>query len=202
MSRIENPEVKKFLIEYVSSRLDSDCVFSETFGKGYARKRLTKWLKTVYTNEMSRAYNGECGEDSITIFAGEENGPALSVSDIENSEQLSCTAGHEGVHLALSRTIGECEKYKIANGTGIFEYYANRTEMGRGLNEGLTNWIWGRVGIRPKSYPVLTKSIDLLELAVRRKKCNGTRKRRYKRKYSKTIKNKRARVFAYSNYYR
>jgi len=164
----ENLEVKEFIIDYASSNLDGCSLFSDTFGEGFAKKRLSKNIKKVYTNAKSQNRAGICDIDkeSITIYKGEEEGLILTVEDVKSDKELSETSGHEAVHAVLRRTQKECEEQNIKMGTGMLEIYHDGTELGRGLNEGLTNWIWGKTGNKTTTYHILTGRIELLELAI------------------------------------
>ncbi len=58
------------------------------------------------------------------------------------------------------------KKNNIEDGTGVLEFYNNRQELGRGFNEGLTEWICQKAGYGEKSYPAEKDIIKILELAL------------------------------------
>lgn len=61
------------------------------------------------------------------------------------------------------------KKCGIRAGTGIYMILDNGLEVGKGLNEGYTNWISNKAGVPTKNYTRLTNFVSLLELAVGRK---------------------------------
>ena len=54
----------------------------------------------------------------------------------------------------------------MKSGSGILERYSNGSELGRGLNEGYTEWICEKCGYKTFSYQELTNFVRLLELAL------------------------------------
>ena len=143
MNRIENPKVKRYIVNFAVQKLNNCDLFVKVYGKNFARSRLDINLGTVYTNEENDDVKGYYTyEDySVTICKGEENGSILTPEDIEQTPVCQATSLHELIHAILRRTKLECQLYGIEAGTGIVENYKKGTELGRGLNEGLTNWI-------------------------------------------------------------
>ena len=143
MSKVENKAVKEYLIKFVLNDLDNCPLFKRVFGKNFARENLELNLERVYTNEFSLIRSGYMDEEdlSITICTNKENDTILSIDDIEKRPNLKATIMHEALHAILSKSKMFCRRNKIKAGTGILECYENGKELGRGLNEGLTNWI-------------------------------------------------------------
>lgn len=168
MEKIENPLVKEYLINFVSGTLDNCELFTNTFEKGFARKRLEIHLEKVFTNEFSKKLAGyHSGDDSsITICTEIKDEPLLTPEELEKDKSKLSTLLHEAIHAILERTKQECKKFGINYGTGILEQTKCNIEFGRGLNEGLTNWICEKAGVPNKSYKELTNFVKQLELAI------------------------------------
>jgi len=167
MGRIENPEVKEYLVDYVADYLEQSSLFTKVFGKKFARKKLATNVVKVFTNEVNNVSGYYCFNDNtITLCTKDEEPKKLEPIDIENNIELQGTILHEGVHAVLKKSILECMHYDITAGSGVLEQYSNNTELGRGLNEGLTNWIVERNGMKLNSYKTLTNYIYMLELGI------------------------------------
>lgn len=164
MEKVENEEVKEYITQFAIDKLEACDLFIEVFGKGFAKKRLDINLDKVYTNEVSEDRGGyyDLGDSSVTICDRKPRERKLSVRDIKNNILLQEVSLHELVHAILRRTRGECKKFKIVRGTGMNEDYPNGSELGRGLNEGLTNWICKMAGVNTSSYKKLTSFIEIL----------------------------------------
>lgn len=168
MSRIENPKVKRYIVNFAVQKLNNFDLFVKVYGRNFVRSKLDINLGTVYTNEENDDANGyyRYEDYSITICEGEENGSILTPDDIEQNPECQATSLHELIHAILRRTKLECQLYGIEAGTGIVERYKNGTELGRGLNEGLTNWICRKAGVNITGYRRLTSFVRILELAT------------------------------------
>ena len=166
MERIENTEVKDFFMEFVPRELEQCELFTSVFGRRFASERLISNVYKVFTNEYNRNVNGyQCGADnSITLCTDNINSPILTPEELEKDRRKLTTLLHEGIHAILTRTKQECEKFNIEWGTGILECVLtndnDEIEVGRGLNEGLTNWICGKTGYIPESYEKIYKTQD------------------------------------------
>lgn len=172
MERIENPKIKEFLIEFASETLEQCTLFTQIFGNGFAHTRLEKNVQKVFTNEFSKTINGyqNSSDNSITLCTSNRDDVVLTVEQLQKDRNKLSTLLHEAVHAILSRDENECKKFNIVSGTGILEVMVNQQgeniEVGRGLNEGLTNWICGHAGYLPNSYYELTSFVCELELAI------------------------------------
>ena len=168
MERLENPQVKEYLINFATTTLENCDLFVKTFGKNYARNRLGINLDKVYTNEFNRLYSGYQNpeDNSITICTPKKDEPIMTPEQLEADKSRLATLLHESVHAILTRTKQECKKFGIISGSGIMEEKKNGEEIGRGLNEGLTNWICEKAGVPTVSYPEITNLVKELELAV------------------------------------
>lgn len=155
-----------------AGKLEGLDLFTKTFGKKFARRSYDLNVSRVYTNEENPKGSGYYSEEdhSINICASGVNGELLSIEDIENSEALQETTLHESVHGILEKSKKECKKLGIKSGTGMFEKYEGKEgkdkELGRGINEGLTNWIVSKTGMRTTGYPELTNIVRQIELAI------------------------------------
>lgn len=168
MKKVENPQVKEYLVNFVTTTLENCDLFVKTFGKNYARNRLGINLDKVYTNEFNRTCTGynNSGDNSITICTSQKDDPILTPEQLEVDKFKLATLLHESIHAILTRTKQECNKFGIISGSGIMEEKKNGEEIGRGLNEGLTNWICEKAGVPTESYPEITNFVKELELAV------------------------------------
>lgn len=187
--RIENAELRPYIYAYIIKKLEDCDLFVKTFGKGFAKRRLDLNFSKLYTNEKKRNVGGyySAGDLSITICQKGKNGELLSIEDFENDSELRHTSLHEGVHAVLQVLKLDCKKRKIRSGTGILEFYENATELGRGLNEGLTNWICEKAGEKNFSYPILTNFVRQIEIAIGPKKTMQLARGNIKRNVSKLL---------------
>lgn len=174
MERVENEAVQAYLIESVTQDLKNCKLFTKTFGKNFVRVRLSRNLDKLYTNINIEGKLGyyDTNANSITLCASGKNGALLSVQDIEGNENLETTVLHEAIHAILKKSDKECKRSKIVSGTGILETYQSKRnhylyiQLGRGLNEGLTNWICEKAGKKVTSYEILTNLARQLEIAI------------------------------------
>lgn len=168
MKKTLNPEIKKYIINFAIDQLENCKLFTKTFGKGFAEQKLYENVKNVYTNEKSKISSGYYNfeDNSITICESGKDNTLLTVSDIQTIEDIAETILHECIHAILNKNKEECEKLNIKWGSGLLEKYDNDSEVGRGLNEGLTNWIVEKVGIKATSYEKLTNFIKQLEIYI------------------------------------
>lgn len=166
--RIENPELKPYIIEFVTNTLESCELFERVFGKGFAKKSLDLNFAILFTNEVNKCTSAyyKMHELSITLCKSGKDGKLLSVEDFLNDKKLQQTVLHEAIHAILTRTKKECHKTGIASGTGILEVYYDQEELGRGFNEGYTEWICEKAGMQSSSYINQLEFIKILELAI------------------------------------
>lgn len=166
--RIENPALKPYVYSLSIEKLENCELFVNTFGKGFAKKRLDLNFSKLYTNEKNRKCAGyhRSGDLSITLCAEGKDGELLSVQEFQKNERLKTVALHETIHAILEKLKSECKKIGIIAGSGILEHYENGTELGRGINEGYTNWICEKAGMKTVSYLNLTNFVRMIELAI------------------------------------
>lgn len=166
---MENQEIRQYLINFVERTLNRCEAFSKVYGKDFVRKRLEKNLEKVYTDISSSNSNTalyDMDNSCITIFSGNNSAKSLTVADIENNKKLKHLILHESIHAIFRRTKEECQKFGIEDGTGILEFYNNGQELGRGFNEGLTEWICQKAGYGEQSYDSEKDIVKILELAI------------------------------------
>ena len=165
--RVENPELKPQIEAFVIETLENCKLFVDTYGRGFAAKRLATNFKTVFTDELNKKARGQyaLGTSGImTLFMEGIKGNLLTFEDIKNKDDLQ-TVLHESIHAIFNKTPKECKDAGIRMGSGIHELYED-TELGRGLNEGFTNWVCDKAGFKTMSYPTLTNLINILEMAI------------------------------------
>lgn len=166
-TRVENPEIKPQIEAFVIETLENCKLFVDTFGKGFAARRLAENFKTVYTDELNKKARGQysLGTSGVmTLFMEGINGNLLTFDNIKEKEDLH-TVLHEAVHAIFNKTPKECQDSGILLGSGIHELYQDY-ELGRGLNEGFTNWVCDKAGYKTMSYPTLTNLVNILEMAI------------------------------------
>lgn len=166
---MENEEIRQYLIDFVEKVLNECEAFTNVYGKEFVRKRLEKNLKKVHMNTSSDDFNTglyNMENHSITIFASNNSEKSLTITDIENNKKLKHMILHESLHAIFRRTLEECQEFNIVDGTGILEFYKNNQELGRGLNEGLTEWICQKAGYGEQAYTAEKNIIKILELAI------------------------------------
>ena len=151
---MENEKLKQYLIEFVEETLNECDLFSRIYGKDFVRQRLEQNLKQVCTGIYSETSNGwyDFFEKSITLCSETKKAKPVTVAQIKRSEEKKQLILHESVHAVFARTKDECDERGIALGTGMVEEYHNETELGRALNEGLTEWICEKAGYKSQTY--------------------------------------------------
>lgn len=169
--RKENPELKPYINNFLIETLENCELFVKIYGKGFVKERLNKNFNKVYTEELNSRYSGEYsldGSNSITLFSKGEAGNMLTFKDIEEDPSLKVTTLHEGIHAIFNRTPKECKLQRVAGGTGIHALLNNNfsKELGRAANEGYTNWVCEKAGLKTSSYFKFVNMIKLLELAM------------------------------------
>lgn len=172
--RIDNPAIREYLYKFVPQKLNQNPLFVKVFGEDFANKRIRSNLIVAYSNEpvTIKGYAGyHTGvEKSITLCSSGKDGQLLTPEDIANDEELQEIVLHESVHAIFDRTIKECKELKIHYGTGLLERYKNAdgtlSELGRGLNEGFTEWMCEKAGYKTRAYPELTNFIRLIEVSI------------------------------------
>ncbi len=163
MENVDNLEVKEYIKENVSKILDGCELFSKTFGRGFAKRKMED-LEGVYTTK-SNSLDGEYNysQKIIRLYSKQEE---LNPYDIEENEDMRLITLHEGTHAVLLRTFVECLRYNICAGTGILAELPNGKIVGRGLGEGYVNWILEKAGTPINFYKNLTNLFKILELAI------------------------------------
>ncbi|MFR8104106.1 MAG: hypothetical protein ACLU8F_03340 [Clostridia bacterium] len=165
----ENQEIKQYLIDFVEKTLNECESFTKVYGKDFVRKRLEINLEKVYTDiSSSNANTGlyDMENSCITIFSSNNSTKPLTIADIESNKKLQHMILHESIHVIFRRIKEECLAFGIEDGTGMLEFYNNGQELGRGFNEGLTEWICQKAGYGEQSYESEKNIIKILELAI------------------------------------
>ena len=103
---------------------------------------------------------------AIILFSEKEDSPPLTISDIENDETLKHNILHEAIHAIFRKNEKQCKELGLKFGTGTDEMYPDGTGLGRGLNEGLTEWICQKAGYKCTTYMTVNNIVRMLELAI------------------------------------
>ena len=167
-TRIENPNIRAYLYKRIPQEFNNNPLFVNVFGKDFARKRLKSNVLAVYTNEQigrlrANGYQ-QISDKSIVLCKSGPDGALLTPADIENDPLLKELSLHECIHAILTRTKEECAKLNIVGGTGLLKTFKSIEdgkyyEIGRGLNEGYTEWICEKLGHQTYSYDTLTNFV-------------------------------------------
>lgn len=166
---MENEEVKRYIIDFVVSTLSECELFAKVYSKEFVVQQLNKNLDKVITNVVTKrnikgSYNPKV--KAIILFSNSVDSPPLTAQDIKNDKTLKHTILHESIHAIFRKDKEECEKLGLKQGTGMDEMYKNGTELGLGLNEGLTEWICQRAGYGCTSYRTECNIVRILSLAI------------------------------------
>lgn len=172
--KTENLDVRAYVYKMIPKQLNSNPVFVKLFGSNFAHKRLKKNVLSVYTNDISNAkfasgYNSTNDKSIVLCITGKDY-KLLTPTDIENNPEIKETLLHECIHAIFFKGKEECQDPYLVSRMGVFDiYYIPETntisEIGRGLNEGYTEWMCEKAGMQPTAYKTLTNFIRLLEAA-------------------------------------
>ena len=173
--RVENVELKKWTRKFASDTLKNCELFTKVYGKNYAKRKMRR-LEKIYIEEQTEENNTTGGyqanDNEITLIRKKENNTEDFISEFYNKEEKKQLLLHESIHLILChKSPVKGEKWTgIKKNIPVFDQKTNgykRTEIGRGLNEGLTEWITEKCGYKENGgYKPLTNLIREIELAV------------------------------------
>lgn len=167
-----NTTLKQAVEEFVIEILENCELFVKTYGRGFAREKLSQNFKEIsidFKNDKGVASFTLDDSGRITLYILDEDGEEITLEDLLNNPELRSTLLHECVHAIFYKTPEECEALGITGGGSFHEIYSpydNPKELGRGLDEGYTNWVCIQAGVNPVSYPRLTNLVRLLEVAI------------------------------------
>lgn len=137
------------------------------YSKKEIRERIEKNIKEIRTNEVDYKRSGWCDMKTPVIALCDltARSEPLTIQDINESESLTETLIHEGIHAVLKHETGTgiqhvLEKTRQSDSEECFY------EIGRGLNEGYTNWVLEKCGIETTSYGLLTSLNMQLESCI------------------------------------
>jgi len=173
--------IKRISIEYLEGCEE----FVQVFGKGFVQRKFEENVIDVYSNEENEDNSGyyRFEDKSITICSSGKDGKLLTPIEIEHDEDIKETSVHEAIHAILTRRtttikiiihnimsmvsgVYKSRESNITIGTGILEAKKGGSEIGRGLNEGLTEWICKIAGLKAGTYINLRRTVELLEIAI------------------------------------
>ena len=174
----ESTEIKEWTQKFSSETLESCKLFTEVYGKGFAEKKM-KTLDKLYIEEREGTWSGYQNGKNITLCKKtEEQESKYTLKEIKKDEKMHQVLLHESIHLVLRRNkeiaglnpsgmIRYVKRSKIWENSNSSEYI----EVGRALNEGLTEWISEKCGYESgKGYLRYTNFIRELEFAIGPKK--------------------------------
>lgn len=131
------------------------------------KRRLDKNIKNLYIGDRNRNALGSYNffEKTINLYLGEN----IEKDELVSDKNIS-TIIHEAVHALFKHRYGTGMlfiKPKIDDGLQkIFSPKADFSEIGRGLNEGFTNWVVQQSGIETNSYRNLTEIISIIYTCI------------------------------------
>ena len=133
---VENTELKEYMINLTKTELQKFKLLSEIYSERRISKILNKNIKKVFSDETLINETGyyNTGTNEIHLKVNEEH--RITQTEVENTYTLKGTVMHECIHALFCH-----EEYS----TGALAKYGNR-QIGRGINEGLTNWIIEKCG--------------------------------------------------------
>ena len=167
--RTYNKEVTRFAKGFCITKLTQCDMLLKMYGEVFIRFKI-KQLNAVYTNASSFSDSGYQSGHQITLCYSGKDDKLLSIEDIINSRRIQQVLLHEMIHFLLRRF--------LTNGTGMLIYVIKDFkelitskrlyELGRGLNEGLTEWITKKIGyyVESSGYAELINFIEQLEVAL------------------------------------
>lgn len=174
----EDQEIKEWTQKFSSETLESCKLFTEVYGKRFAEKKM-ETLDKLYIEESDGTWAGYQGDKYITLCKRPGDPESkYTLKEIKKDEKMHQVLLHESIHLVLRRNkeiaglnpsgmIRYVKRSKIWENSNSSEYI----EVGRALNEGLTEWISEKCGYEPgKGYLRYTNFIRELELAIGPKK--------------------------------
>ncbi len=150
---VENTELKEYMINLTKTELQKFKLLSEIYSERRISKILNKNIKKVFSDETLINETGyyNTGTNEIHLKVNEEH--RITQTEVENTYTLKGTVMHECIHALFCH-----EEYS----TGALAKYGNR-QIGRGINEGLTNWIIEKCGIIINGYLVQKNIVKALE---------------------------------------
>ena len=171
-------ELKQILFDYLKKNKFLKLLFSDSQIKDRLDANLKNLLMEDTREEVLGGYNFK--EKAITIYLGKN----ITAKELLDNENWIATILHEGIHSILRN------KY----GTGLFnlnyidEYIqkiflvpSEFDELGRGLNEGVTNWIVRQNNVEIMSYNNLTEITEIIASCIGSKKMVPFASDNYKR---------------------
>lgn len=115
-TRVENPKLKQEIEAFAIEKLENCELFVNTYGKGYAKKRLGLNFKKLYTDELNKKANGQFSlgtSGEVTLFMEGSDGNLLTFEDIKRQNNLQ-TVLHELIHSIFNKTQAECKRQGIS----------------------------------------------------------------------------------------
>ena len=166
LKKVENDAIKEWGKLFVANKLEGCELFAKVYGDTFALNQMCKIKKLYIGNKDKSELGAQNGMDEITLYCAKDGNLNISIEDIKSDEKIKRTLLHEGIHLVLRR-----DQYVSGMMMNIDTYddlgQIKKEEIGRGLNEGLTEWIVDKCGMQGgESYLDLKYIIKELEVAI------------------------------------
>lgn len=155
-------ELKRILYDYYTTNKFLSMIFSNR----KIRKNIDDNIKDIFIRNKRNSVSGEYNflRKWIILYFGSD----LTIKDIASTKLGIGTILHEGVHAI----------FRHKRGTGLFcinKHNKNAhtnyfSEIGRGLNEGITEWIVEQNGVKDLAYLNLTQIVRIIENSIGFKK--------------------------------
>lgn len=166
---MKNKELKQEVIEYFVQEYYSNFKeLCEIFTLEDLKKKLNKNIRKLITNKKSAVYLGRyyIVNKKIKIYNRNVNNKTLEIDDIKTNLKLKSTLIHEFTHALFRKNIVTTGCFTANLSLSMFKHYPRSVVKNRGLNEGITNWIVEKSGIKTVSYRLETNIIKQLEVIL------------------------------------
>lgn len=169
---ITSCELRNWVKLFTEQELDKCPLFKKVYGKNFTYNRLLEF-DNIYVQEETPEINGYQERNNVTLCIQEKDKEEDYFKKIKNNNKIKQILLHEMIHFLLRR--GENDtgmkntiKKKIKNGNKKDNFTEQECEIGRGLNEGLTEWITEKCGhsTAGSGYHNLINIIKELEIAL------------------------------------
>ena len=172
----KNKKLREWTKSFVAYALEDCESFTEVYGKNFARNRMKRLKSLEIINEEHSIIAGYQEDRKIVLNQAFYIDDLYNCEKIENPE-IKDLIIHESIHLILrhfsNAKIRPTGMMQYVNKEIVKNYDENveangLVEVGRGLNEGLTEWIAEKSGYRryENPYSILECIIKELEIAI------------------------------------
>lgn len=175
---MKNDKLVKSIQREVFQVLSGNDTFMKLYSENQLQRKIKKNIKEIYTNVIDYSATGWCDlDDPIIVFcAKSEDEEPLTMKQIKRSADKRETLIHEAVHAVLKNKYGtgmlHLNKARGKSHNKVIQNISSKrkpvtfNEIGRGFNEGYTNWVVEKCGIDTHSYSILTSINRQIEICI------------------------------------